>query len=68
MGVPKRRKSHARQGNRRAHAALTVPTVEECPHCHQQKLPHHACPNCGYYGGREAVRIKQRAPREANPS
>ena len=68
MGVPKRRKSHARQGNRRAHDALTIPTLEECPHCHAQKRAHHACANCGYYAGREAVRIKQRAPREANPS
>jgi hypothetical protein len=22
------------------------------------KLQHHACPNCGYYNGREAVRLK----------
>ena len=37
MGVPKRRVSHARQGERRAHHALTTPQLEECPHCHQQK-------------------------------
>ena len=35
MGVPKRRVSHARQGDRRAHQALTLPQLEECPHCHQ---------------------------------
>ncbi len=61
MGVPKRRVSHARQGARRSHLALSLPKLEECPHCHQQKQPHHACPNCGWYGGREAVRIKSRA-------
>ena len=43
MGVPKRRVSHARQGERRAHHALTPPQLEECPHCHQQKRAHHAC-------------------------
>lgn len=60
MGVPKRRVSHARQGERRAHHALTLPQTEECPHCRAAKMPHHACPNCGWYAGREAVRIKQR--------
>ncbi len=55
MGVPKRRVSHARQGERRAHLAISVPTLEECSHCHEMKLPHHVCPNCGYYQGRLAV-------------
>lgn len=60
MGVPKRRVSHARQGERRAHLAISAPQLEECPHCHQPKLPHHACPNCGYYGGRPAIDVKSR--------
>jgi len=58
MGVPKRRVSHARQGERRAHLAISVPTLEECTHCHEMKLPHHVCPNCGYYQGRLAVQLK----------
>ena len=49
MGVPKRRVSHARQGERRAHLAIDLPKLEECPHCHEMKQPHHVCPNCGYY-------------------
>jgi large subunit ribosomal protein L32 len=64
MGVPKRRVSHARQGDRRSHHALRVPILEECSHCHERKQIHHACRNCGYYGDREAVRIKQRTPRD----
>jgi large subunit ribosomal protein L32 len=59
MGVPKRRVSHARQGDRRSHLALSTPQLEECPHCHAPKQSHHACPTCGWYGGREAVRIRQ---------
>jgi large subunit ribosomal protein L32 len=55
MGVPKRRVSHARQGERRAHLAISLPTLEECSHCHEPKLPHHVRPNCGYYQGRLAV-------------
>lgn len=59
MGVPKRRVSHARQGDRRAHQALRLPALEECPHCHEQKQSHRACPNCGYYGGRPAIELKK---------
>ncbi|MEZ4597441.1 MAG: 50S ribosomal protein L32 [Chloroflexota bacterium] len=65
MGVQKRRVSHARQGERRSHHALTTPQLEECSHRHQQKQAHHACPTCGWYKGREAVRIKQRSTTEA---
>jgi ribosomal protein L32 len=25
------------------------------------KLPHHVCPNCGYYQGRQAVELKPAA-------
>jgi large subunit ribosomal protein L32 len=55
MGVPKRRVSHARQGERRSHLAIELPKLEECPHCHELKQPHRVCPNCGYYQGRLAV-------------
>jgi large subunit ribosomal protein L32 len=61
MGVPKRRVSHARQGERRAHLAAALPRLEECPHCHEVKQAHHACPNCGYYRGRQAIELKQTA-------
>ncbi len=58
MGVPKRKVAHARQMDRRSHHALRTPALVECSHCHQPKLGHRACPNCGYYDGRQAVRIK----------
>jgi large subunit ribosomal protein L32 len=67
MGLPKRKTSHAAQGDRRAHLALSAPNLEACPHCHEQKLAHHACPNCGYYGGREAVRIRAKATGGESP-
>ena len=52
MPNPKRRHSRARQAKRRANWKAAVPTVVECANCHQPKLPHRACPNCGYYKGR----------------
>jgi large subunit ribosomal protein L32 len=66
MGVPKRRVSRARQGDRRSHHALPLPHLEPCPHCHEMRQAHHACPTCGWYGGREAIRIKPRTTGESS--
>ncbi len=66
MGVPKRRVSHARQGERRAHLALGVPQLEPCPHCHEPKLAHHVCPNCGFYAGRPAIELKTKSSESAS--
>ena len=66
MGLPKRKVSHARQGDRRAHLALTTPSLVECPHCHQTRRSHHACPNCGYYRGRQVVELKKKGGEAAS--
>jgi len=58
MALPKRKYAKARQSKRRSHSGLTPPSIEYCPQCHSSKLPHHACPTCGSYAGREAVEIK----------
>lgn len=55
MPNPKRRHSKARKNKRRAHDALVPRSLSECPNCHEMKLPHQACPHCGYYKGREVV-------------
>jgi large subunit ribosomal protein L32 len=55
MANPKRRHSKARKNKRRAHDHLTAPLLAECPNCHEMKLPHHACPHCGYYRGRAVI-------------
>ena len=59
MPNPKRRHSHSRQGKRRAHDFLTAPLLEDCPQCHEKKMPHHVCPRCGYYKGRRVIEVKE---------
>jgi large subunit ribosomal protein L32 len=61
MPNPKRRHSKARRDRRRAHDFLETQSLAECPHCHEKKMPHQACPNCGYYRGREVVLVKESA-------
>jgi large subunit ribosomal protein L32 len=33
----------------------SAPALSLCPKCHEPKLPHRVCPNCGYYDGKEVV-------------
>ncbi len=56
--LPKKKTSKSRQGERRSHLALKPPALDDCPQCHSPKLPHHACPTCGTYAGREIIKIK----------
>lgn len=49
MAVPKRKMSKARRDRRRANWKLSVPGMVECPQCHEMKMPHRVCPECGYY-------------------
>lgn len=58
MALPKRKYAKARQGKRRSHLALSIPTLVDCPQCHSLKLPHHVCLTCGSYAGREVIEIK----------
>ena len=55
MAVPKKKVSKSRRDMRRSHDALSSQVVIECPNCGEHKRPHHVCPSCGHYDGREVV-------------
>lgn len=55
MANPKRRHSKSRRDKRRAHDALTPPATSTCPECGEVKTPHRACPECGFYRGRQVI-------------
>ena len=57
MPVPKKKTPKSAQGKRRSHLHKPAPALTKCPQCHGPRLPHHACPSCGHYRGREAVVI-----------
>ena len=56
--LPKRKYPKSRQGKRRSHIGLRLPQLTECPQCHGLRRPHHPCPVCGNYKGREALVVK----------
>ena len=61
MPLPKRRHSHSRTHKRRANWKLKAPGYVECSQCHKPRLPHHACPACGWYNGRQVTQVKKKA-------
>lgn len=56
MAVPKQKMSRSNTRSRRsANSKLSTPARSVCPQCGAAKLPHHVCPNCGFYKDREVV-------------
>ena len=57
MAVPKKRHTKSRRNKRRSHLALKKVAFSLCPKCKEPILPHHFCPFCGTYKGREVVDV-----------
>ena len=57
MAHPKRKTSKARRDKRRAHHAISDVTLAKCSNCDSLHKYHHACPECGYYRGRQVVNV-----------
>ncbi|PKQ21224.1 MAG: 50S ribosomal protein L32 [Actinobacteria bacterium HGW-Actinobacteria-6] len=55
MAVPKRKTGRSVTNSRRSCHKLEAPARSLCPQCHQVKLPHRVCGECGYYDGKEIV-------------
>ncbi|RJQ40135.1 MAG: 50S ribosomal protein L32 [Anaerolineaceae bacterium] len=56
--LPKRKLSKGRRDRRRAHDALKVQSLVQCSNCGEMRLPHTVCPSCGFYKGREIVKVE----------
>lgn len=55
MAVQQVKLSKSRRDSRRANWKLEAPNLVECPQCHELKMPHRVCPNCGAYKGKQVV-------------
>jgi len=64
--LPKRKVAKSRRDKRRSNSGRALPSLVLCPQCNSPKLPHHVCPNCGYYAGREVIEVK--APKKKSGS
>lgn len=58
MGLPAKRRTKQSKRERASHFALKSFTLAPCSHCKRNIAPHRVCPHCGWYRGREVVKIK----------
>ena len=60
MAVPKKKVSNARRDKRRSSVwKLEAPSLSKCTQCGELKMPHRVCPVCGYYKGREVIKVEE---------
>ena len=54
MANPKRKISRSKRDMRRANwfDDMKENQLVKCDHCGEEKMPHRACPSCGYYNGK----------------
>jgi large subunit ribosomal protein L32 len=60
MANPTHRHCKSRRDKRRANWKGQTPNVVACPECHEPKLPHRACSNCGMYNGRKLLGVVEK--------
>jgi len=58
--LPKQKRSHSKQGRKRAHLHLPELQLVTCESCGKSRLPHTVCLYCGHYKGDEVVAVKNK--------
>ncbi len=58
--LPKKKTSRSRVGHRRMHFSAPLSALVTCPQCRSPRLPHHACPICGTYRGRQILAVEEK--------
>jgi len=59
MAVPKRKTSQSKRDKRRTHYKVTAVNVSLCPNCKEPKLSHIICPKCGFYRGKQFLKVEE---------
>ncbi|PIT90198.1 MAG: 50S ribosomal protein L32 [Candidatus Komeilibacteria bacterium CG10_big_fil_rev_8_21_14_0_10_41_13] len=55
--VQKKKRTSGQRKRRASHFALRVGAVNKCPNCQKPIRPYHACAACGYYKGKEVIKV-----------
>ena len=58
--LPKQKRSHSKQGRKRAHHFLHELQLVTCSNCNEKRLPHTVCGHCGFYKDEQVVQIRQK--------
>ncbi|MCL5407590.1 MAG: 50S ribosomal protein L32 [Patescibacteria group bacterium] len=61
MAEPKKRLTSARSGARRSHLKSKKLNLSNCSKCQAAVLPHQVCTNCGYFRGKDILKLEEKA-------
>lgn len=61
MAVPFRRTSKTTKRMRRSHYKLEVSGITNCSNCGELIKQHTVCPKCGYYDGKQVIKVKAKS-------
>ena len=59
MAVPFRRTSKTKKRMRRTHLKKVAAGFINCPNCGEPIKPHRACTKCGFYKGKEIIKVSE---------
>ena len=59
MAVPFRRTSKTKKRMRRTYLKKTAANVVSCLNCGEAIRPHRACTKCGFYKGKEVIKVNK---------
>lgn len=65
MALPKRKHTQARRDKRRSHLTPHLVSLTRCPQCANSILPHHVCPQCGFYRRRQILEVAKDKKKES---
>ena len=64
MAVPKKKTPSGRRNRRRANKSLRQNKLGICPQCQTPIPSHQACPECGFYKGRDVLKLEDKKTRQ----
>lgn len=64
MALPKQRHTRQRRDRARKQYDVQLVNTQECPKCKARVLSHRACPECGYYRGKEVLKMTPKLTKE----
>ena len=64
MSTPKKRHTKGRRDRKRTNHAIKAKGVQTCSKCGKPSLSHRACPNCGFYKGREVINTVKKSSKK----
>jgi large subunit ribosomal protein L32 len=65
MGLPAKRRTKQSKRERAAHFALATTSTMACGNCGRRIRSHRVCPHCGFYKGRQVLKVMGKVERRA---